>query len=75
MAMSGAGRSFHLGEFPLFEVVYRMGICHDSLFFKIADKSMASPGRDEVGDEKAVKEDTLGTYDHNAHEPTWFRQF
>lgn len=45
----------------------RVGV--NGLLLKVADETVHDLGRQQVGDEKAVEEDSLCAKDHGLHEP------
>lgn len=59
-----------LGQVTVLDLLDATGVGMDGLLFKISDKSVDNLGGDEVGDEKTVEEDALGSNDHHLHEPT-----
>ncbi len=61
-----------LWEFPSFDVSNGTGVGENCFFFQVADKTMADPGRHQVGQEHAIVEDPLRSEDHEPHKATWF---
>ena len=57
----------------VFDITDGVRVRLDCLFFQVADKSVTDFGRDQVGQEEAVEEDTLCAENQEFHKPARLR--
>lgn len=70
----GCRHRLPLGQLAGFDLLDGPCVSDDGLFLEVADEAVAGAWRDEVREEEAVEEDTLGAEDHETHEPAGFGQ-